>query len=281
MTSTRKSQASAVRPKKHLGQHFLRDLTVADRIAESVDTAAEIPLLEVGPGTGALTRPLIDKGRRTLEVVEIDRDSVAFLREQVWFQDAGVVLHEGDMLKWKSAEWAEVAGGGKFSIVGNFPYNISSQILFRALDQGDRIVELTGMFQKEVAERVCAPSGNKVYGILSVLMQTYFDCSYLFTVDEGAFDPPPKVKSGVIRCVRKPADQIHSSPTPAHLALVVKAAFNLRRKTLRNALRAANLDFSAVDETTLGLRAEALTVEGFLDLARKIPDQRSTTKRNA
>jgi 16S rRNA (adenine1518-N6/adenine1519-N6)-dimethyltransferase len=277
----RNKQATPVRPKKHLGQHFLRDSTIADRIAASVNTSPEIALLEIGPGTGALTRPLIREGHAKIEVVEIDRDSVAFLREQDWFQEARVVLHEGDMLKWKSAEWAEVAGGSKFSIVGNFPYNISSQILFRALDQGERIVELTGMFQKEVAERVCAPSGNKIYGILSVLMQTYFDCSYLFTVNEDAFDPPPKVKSGVIRCVRKPADQIHSSPTPAHLALVVKAAFNLRRKTLRNALRAANLDFSAVDETTLGLRAEALTVEGFLDLARKIPDQRSTTKRNA
>lgn len=275
----RKTQATPVRPKKHLGQHFLRDSSIADRIAASVGTSPEIVLLEIGPGTGALTQPLIRRGHEKIEVVEIDRDSVAFLRAQDWFQAAGVVLHEGDMLKWKAAEWAEVANGDKFSIVGNFPYNISSQILFRALDQGDRIVELTGMFQKEVAERVCAPSGNKVYGILSVLMQTYFDCSYLFTVDEGAFDPPPKVKSGVIRCVRKPADQIHS--TPAHLALVVKAAFNLRRKTLRNALRAANLDFSAVDETTLGLRAEALTVEEFLDLARRIPDQRSTTSLNA
>lgn len=267
-----RKHAGPVQPKKHLGQHFLKDASIAQRIAATVSTTnKEQTLLEIGPGTGALTRPLIAEGHRLIEVVEIDRDSVAYLNTQDWVRENGIVIHEGDMLKWKTEQWETVAAGEPFAIVGNFPYNISSQIMFRALDLGPRVVELTGMFQKEVAERVCAAPGNKAYGILSVLMQAYFNCTYLFTVAETAFDPPPKVKSGVIRCLRKPSDQIPSTPTPAHLSRVVKAAFNQRRKTLRNALRSGGFDISAVPAETLGLRAEALSVAEFQELARLLP----------
>lgn len=265
-----RKHAGPVQPKKHLGQHFLKDTSIAERIAGSVSTPTEQTLLEIGPGTGALTRPLLETGRTCIEVVEIDRDSVAYLNAQDWVHANRIVIHEGDMLKWGPEDWDRVATGQPFAIVGNFPYNISSQIMFRALDLGERIVELTGMFQKEVAERICALPGNKSYGILSVLMQAHFDCTYLFTVAETAFDPPPKVKSGVIRCLRKPSGQIPSSPTPAQLSRVVKAAFNQRRKTLRNALRSAGFDVSAVPNETLGLRAEALSVAEFQELARLV-----------
>jgi len=265
-----RKHAGPVKPKKHLGQHFLRDASIAMRIAESVAAMPDHPVLEIGPGTGALTLPMIQLGRRCIEVVEIDPESVAHLAEQEWTQTHRVTIHEGDMLRWKAEDWERIANGQPFAMVGNFPYNISSQIMFRALELGERCTELTGMFQKEVAERICAPPGNKSYGILSVLMQAQFDCKYLFTVDEQAFDPPPKVKSGVIRCLRKPSDQIPADPTPAHLTKVVKAAFNQRRKTLRNALRSAGYDISGVPDETLGLRAEALSVSDFLDLARLV-----------
>lgn len=265
-----------VKPKKHLGQHFLNDPSIALRIAECITAPLDHPMLEIGPGTGALTQPMIALGRTSIEVVDLDIESIQHLQDQNWVHEANVRIHHGDILKWTANQWDTIAKGRPFAIVGNFPYNISSQILFRALELGDRISELTGMFQKEVAERICAPPGNKTYGILSVLMQAHFHCHYEFTVDEKAFHPPPKVKSGVIHCKRKTPDEIPSEPSPEHLRRVVKTAFNQRRKTLRNALRSGGYDLSNVQDAMLSLRAEALSVEEFQELARKLLHQGTT-----
>ena len=188
-----------VKAKKHLGQHFLKDSAVSERIAGLVHIAEGQQVLEVGPGTGALTQPLIRRFGTAVHVVEIDTESVGYLSGVDWIANAHI--HAADLLKSSP----EVLGmTGTFGLVGNFPYNISSQILFRALDWRSQVSCCIGMFQKEVAERVCASNGSKVYGILSVLLQNYFSCEYAFTVGPGAFDPPPKVDSGVIRLVRTP-----------------------------------------------------------------------------
>lgn len=255
-----------VRAKKHLGQHFLADPHVADHIAESILITPEsnAVILEVGPGTGALTRPLLQRNEHRVHVIEVDEESIAHLQEQEWMDNKRIL--KGDVLH---INIAEVFPNQPVIIAGNFPYNISSQILFKALDWRESVPQLVGMFQKEVAERICAAHGSKVYGILSVLIQTYYDAEYLFTVPPSVFIPPPKVQSGVLRLQRRPQDP--RGLAYGHLKRVVKIAFNQRRKTLRNALTSGGLDISNVPIEALGQRAEQLSPEAFHDLARSIP----------
>lgn len=259
-------QESNVRAKKHLGQHFLKEASVAERIADALSPEARKGrVLEIGPGTGALTRPLLARLNEAPFGLELDRESVEFLVESGTLPAEHVL--EQDLLKWSPAEHPAFKEQ-PFTLVGNFPYNISSQILFWALDHRGQIPEVVGMFQKEVAERVVAPHGSKTYGILSVLIQLHYDGAYLFTVPPGAFNPPPKVQSGVIRLVRK--ERAPEGIDYMHLKRVVKAAFNQRRKTLRNALRSGGFNIERVPEATLALRAEQLSPEDFAILARTL-----------
>ena len=248
---------SKVRAKKHLGQHFLKDLGIARDIAHSLSLDNYSKLLEVGPGMGVLTQFLIPLDTETF-VIEIDKESVSYLKKH--YPELDNHLLEGDFLKLPLQEIFKEP----IAIIGNFPYNISSQILFKAIDHKDLIPEIVGMFQKEVAERVVSPPGSKKYGITSVLLQCYYDVEYLFTVDETVFDPPPKVKSAVIRLRRNDRDKLDCDEKKFNQ--VVKTAFGQRRKTLRNALKSLNL----VDENTasqyLSLRAEQLSVEDFMNL---------------
>jgi 16S rRNA (adenine1518-N6/adenine1519-N6)-dimethyltransferase len=253
-----------VSPKKHLGQHFLNDEATAHRIAHSVQCDADQAFIEVGPGTGALTTHLIDRFGPKLLALDVDAESIEHLQSEDWISSEQI--RNADILK---VPLDQLTSLNEVVIVGNFPYNISSQILFRALDWRENCVELVGMFQKEVAERVCAPHGSKVYGILSVLLQTYYDAEYLFTVPPHVFVPPPKVQSGVIRLVKKAVQP--QGVSYKHLKRVTKAAFNQRRKTLRNALRSGGLDISQVDVAFLTQRAEQLSPEEFAKLAASIP----------
>ena len=248
---------SKVRAKKHLGQHFLKDLGIARDIAHSLSLNNYSKVLEVGPGMGVLTQFLILLDTETF-VIEIDQESVSYLKKH--YPELDNHLIEGDFLKLPLQEIFKEP----IAIIGNFPYNISSQILFKAIDHKDLIPEIVGMFQKEVAERVVSPPGSKKYGVISVLLQCYYDVEYLFTVDETVFDPPPKVKSAVIRLRRNDRDKLDCDEKK--FIQVVKTAFSQRRKTLRNALKSLNL----VDENSasqyLSLRAEQLSVENFMNL---------------
>ena len=248
---------SKVRAKKHLGQHFLKDLGIARDIAHSLSLNNYSKVLEVGPGMGVLTQFLILLDTETF-VIEIDKESVSYLKKH--YPELDNHLIEGDFLKLPLQEIFKEP----IAIIGNFPYNISSQILFKAIDHKDLIPEIVGMFQKEVAERVVSPPGSKKYGVISVLLQCYYDVEYLFTVDETVFDPPPKVKSAVIRLRRNDRDKLDCDEKK--FIKVVKTAFSQRRKTLRNALKSLNL----VDENSasqyLSLRAEQLSVENFMNL---------------
>ena len=248
---------SKVRAKKYLGQHFLKDLGIARDIAHSLSLNNYSKVLEVGPGMGVLTQFLIPLNTETF-VIEIDKESVSYLKKH--YPELDNHLIEGDFLKLPLQEIFKEP----IAIIGNFPSPISSQILFKAVDHKDLIPEIVGMFQKEVAERVVSPPGSKKYGIISVLLQCYYDVEYLFTVDETVFDPPPKVKSAVIRLRRNDRDKLDCDEKK--FIQVVKTAFGQRRKTLRNALKSLNL----VDENTasqyLSLRAEQLSVEDFMNL---------------
>ena len=250
-----------VSAKKHLGQHFLKDPNISQRIAGLMTTGLAKTILEVGPGTGALTRPLLSRFGKAVHVIELDRESVAYLKSSEWIDSTRV--HEGDLLRSTPESLGLTES---FSIVGNFPYNISSQILFRVLDWRHQVPECVGMFQKEVADRICAAHGSKTYGILSVLMQVYYKCDYVFTVGPEAFLPPPKVQSGVIQLVRTP-DQ---DPDVDYETLrkVVKAGFGQRRKTLRNALRAGGYDANSIPEDWRSKRAEQLSPRDFVILAK-------------
>lgn len=254
-----------VRAKKHLGQHFLNDLSIAQNICEAMPTAECATILEIGPGMGVLTQFLNKTVNEKLKVIEIDRDSVAYLRENFILQPHQII--EGDFLKLPLSQLPE----GQIGLIGNFPYNISSQILFTMLDNKERFPALVGMFQKEVAERVASIHGNKDYGILSVVLQTYYDCEYLFTVHENVFTPPPKVKSGVIRLVRKTQ---YPDFDYKKFKTFVKLAFNQRRKTLRNAIKPM-LPAVISDELEVFLtkRAEQLSIEDFHRFYRLIVTQ--------
>lgn len=247
-----------VQAKKHLGQHFLNDKNIAGKIADALSDS-EIPVLEIGPGTGVLTAFLRERPA-PLKVIEIDSESVEYLHAT--YPDLEVL--EADFLKWHPYGHFE----DQFRVIGNFPYNISSQILFKVLQHRDKVPECAGMFQKEVAERVAEKPGTKQYGILSVLCQAFYDITYLFTVPEHVFTPPPKVKSGVIKLVRK---EDFSLPCNEKLFFtVVKTGFNQRRKTLRNALKSLNVAMNEETEVLLTKRAEQLTVEDFVILTRNV-----------
>lgn len=219
----------SVRPKKSLGQHFLNDNTIAKRIADTLDGFPQLPVLEVGPGTGVLTRFLIEK-ERDLTVVELDRESVAYLKQNFVDLEHDRII-EADFLQLDLS----LLYDDKFCIIGNYPYNISSQIFFKVLDYRDAIPCCTGMIQREVAQRIAAGPGSKTYGILSVLLQVWYDVEYLFTVDEDAFTPPPKVKSAVVRLVRN--NRIAMDCDEKLFKRVVKTSFNRRRKMLRNSVK--------------------------------------------
>lgn len=248
-----------VKAKKFLGQHFLTDENIAAKIVESLSPDTQ-RVLEIGPGMGVLTKYLITRANTDFHVVEIDRESVSYLHNHYPTLD----VIEGDFLKYDLTYLFH----DSFSIIGNFPYNISSQILFKVFDNREQITEVVGMFQKEVAERVAAGPGNKTYGILSVLLSAFYDIKYLFTVHEHVFNPPPKVKSAVIRLRR---NNVHRLDCDEKLFIqVVKAGFNQRRKTLRNALRQLNLPLDSIGEDILAKRAEQLSVEQFIQITKNL-----------
>lgn len=251
-----------VKPKKALGQHFLRDLGIARRIAATLDDYTAIPLLEVGPGMGVLTRFLLESHPADLvTVAEIDRESIAYLRAEL--PDPQPRIVEGDFLRMADTEL--FPGEGPFTVIGNYPYNISSQIFFRILDWKDRVVCCSGMLQREVAERLAAPPGTKARGILSVLLQAWYDVEYLFTVDENVFNPPPKVKSGVVRLTRNGVTDLGCDA--ALFRTVVKTAFGQRRKTIRNSVRPLLPPGATIDGHPLAqMRPEQLTVAQFVEL---------------
>ena len=251
-----------VKAKKHLGQHFLNDESIAKDIADSLTLQQYKKVLEIGPGMGVLTKYLLEKPIETY-VIEIDTESVDYLNAH-YPKLQGKIISK-DFLKYNIKE---VFGEEPFAIIGNFPYNISSQIVFRALELRDQIPEFSGMFQKEVAERICSPKGSKVYGILSVLAQAFYDVEYLFTVDEHVFNPPPKVKSGVMRMIRK--ENYHLPCDEKLLFNVVKTSFNQRRKTMRNSLKSLNLSDNLREDSIFDLRPEQISVEQFIELTQKI-----------
>ena len=249
-----------VRAKKHLGQHFLKDLSIAQRIADSLPEGYALPVLEIGPGMGVLSQFLLQNHQITFKAVEIDRESVDYLH--VKFPEMEVI--EGDFLKM---DLAPLFDGKPFAIIGNFPYNISSQIFFRVLENRDRIPYVVGMIQKEVAERIAAPHGNKTYGITSVLLQAFYSIDYLFTVHEHVFDPPPKVKSAVISLTRNTTKQLDCDEKL--FVQVVKTAFNQRRKTLRNSLKPL-LQGVSCSEPIFEKRPEQLSVADFVALTNMV-----------
>lgn len=249
-----------VKAKKFLGQHFLKDDNIAKKIVASLQDSRNV--LEIGPGTGILTKHLIEIPGINLKLIDVDRESIEFLHNLYPDNKEKIIL--ADFLKFDLNSLFE----GSFSIIGNFPYNISTQIMFRVLDYRSRVNEVVGMFQKEVAARIASPPGSKEYGILSVLLQAYYNIEYLFTVNETVFSPPPKVKSAVIRLVR---NEISSLDCDEKLFVsVVKTAFNQRRKTLRNALSSFRFNNDDNIKVLLTKRAEQLNVQDFVLLTANI-----------
>ena len=263
----------AVKPKKFLGQHFLTDLSIASRIADTVDACPKLPVLEVGPGMGVMTQYLVQK-QRPVKVVEIDYESVEYLRRT--YPDLEDNIIEDDFLKMHLERTFQ---GSPFVLTGNYPYNISSQIFFKMLDYKELIPCCTGMIQKEVAERMAAGPGSKTYGILSVLIQAWYDVEYLFTVEPGVFNPPPKVRSAVVRLTRNETTDLGCDEKL--FKRLVKTTFNQRRKTLRNnikpllsALEAESTekpDFAELlADPIMQKRPEQLSVEDFINLTLRI-----------
>ena len=266
----------SVRPKKFLGQHFLKDLGVARAIADTVDACPNLPILEVGPGMGVLTQFLLPKGRE-VKVAEIDFESVDYLRKN--FPELEEQIIEDDFLKM---HLEHVFDGQQFVLTGNYPYNISSQIFFKMLEYRDYIPCCTGMIQKEVAERLAAQPGNKTYGILSVLVQLWYDVEYLFTVEPGVFNPPPKVKSAVIRMTRNNVSD--AGCDERLLRRVVKTAFNQRRKMMRGSLKplfvqldnecgCTRLHADFLAQPLLTKRPEQLSVADFVALTNAVEQE--------
>ena len=250
-----------VRAKKSLGQHFLTDLSIAERIAHTLDDFRHLPVLEVGPGMGVLTQFLLEMGL-DLTVVELDRESVDYL-EAAYPQLHGRIIGE-DFLKM---DLKKLYGDSPFCIIGNYPYNISTQIFFKVLDYRDQVKCCSGMLQREVAQRIAEPPGSKTYGILSVLLQAWYDTEYLFTVDEHVFNPPPKVKSGVIRLTRNNVTDL--GVDERMFKRLVKASFGQRRKMLRSSLKPFfSTNPSVMASDVFRQRPEQLSVEDFVDLAR-------------
>jgi len=252
----------SVRAKKYLGQHFLKDELIAEQIADSLIGSGYKNVLEIGPGMGVLTKYLLKK-KYTTHVIEIDTESVEYL--QAHYLNLANRIISKDFLK---IDLSEYFGEEQVAIIGNFPYNISTQIVFKTLENRYQIPEFSGMFQKEVAKRIAETAGSKVYGILSVLTQAFYDVEYLFTVPPTVFNPPPKVDSGVIRLTRK---ENYTLPVDEKLFFrVVKTAFQQRRKTLRNSLKTLNLSDNLREDTIFAKRPEQLSVEQFIELTAKI-----------
>lgn len=257
-----------VKPKKALGQHFLTDESVAARIAATVDCCPELPVVEVGPGMGMLTKYLIEAGR-DVTVVELDTESVAYLKQNYRALDGRIV--EGDFLTLDLTRFTDA--DGHLCVIGNYPYNISSQIFFHILEYKDNVTLCSGMLQREVAERIAAKEGTKTRGILSVLLQAWYDIEYLFTVSEGVFNPPPKVKSGVIRLRRNDVTDLGCDPKL--FKTVVKTTFGQRRKTIRNSLRSLLPPAAALpDHELLAKRPEQLSVAQFIELTNLVSSLR-------
>lgn len=251
-----------VKAKKHLGQHFLNDESVAQQIADTLSLNGYNNVLEIGPGMGVLTKYLLKKDITTY-VIEIDTESVEYLKAN--YLNLAPRIIEKDFLKY---DLNEVFKGEPLAIIGNYPYNISSQIVFKALEMRHQIPEFSGMFQKEVAQRICSKEGNKVYGILSVLTKAFYDAEYLFTVPPNVFNPPPKVDSGVLRLRRK---ENFTLPCDEKLFFkVVKMAFQQRRKTIRNSLKTLNLSDNLKANSIFGKRPEQLSVAEFVALTQLI-----------
>jgi 16S rRNA (adenine1518-N6/adenine1519-N6)-dimethyltransferase len=269
--SHKKSFDKGVKAKKHLGQHFLKDETVAQRIAQSLSYKGYDEVLEIGPGTGVLTKYIIRNGIK-VTAMELDIESVLYLRHSFSLEHPKLVsdktfqVIEADFLKF---DITKIYGDRPFSIIGNFPYNISTQIVFKAIEYRDQVIEFGGMFQKEVALRICADHGSKTYGIMSVLTQAYFKADYLFTVGPEVFNPPPRVHSGVLSLLRKP-DYNKLTCSYKTLSKVVKLAFQQRRKTLRNSLKTLQLPDELRDQDLFTLRPEQISVQMFIDLATEI-----------
>jgi 16S rRNA (adenine1518-N6/adenine1519-N6)-dimethyltransferase len=259
-----------VRPKKNLGQHFLTDLSIAKRIADTVDEPYDdLPVLEVGPGMGVMTQYLVEKDR-PFKVVEIDKESVAYLKGTLFKDQEGMTADEriisGDFLRM---DLTKVFDGQQFVLTGNYPYDISSQIFFKMLDNRDLIPCCTGMIQHEVAVRMAAPPGNKQYGILSVLIQAWYNVEYLFTVEPTVFNPPPKVQSAVIRMTRNEVQ--HLGCDEKLFKQVVKTVFNQRRKMLRVSLKQMLQDLTPLaDHPFMTLRPEQLTIAQFVELTNEV-----------
>ena len=252
-----------VKPKKFLGQHFLKDLSIAKDIADTVDECPGLPILEVGPGMGVLTQFLMEKGRE-VKVVELDFESVAYLRENFPALEGNII--EDDFLKLKLEKLFD---GRPFVLTGNYPYNISSQIFFKMLDYKDLIPCCTGMIQKEVAERFAARPGSKTYGILSILIQAWYKVEYLFTVHEHVFNPPPKVKSAVIRMTRNETKELGCNERL--FKLIVKTTFNQRRKTLRNSISSILEKGNPLsNDPVFNKRPEQLSVQEFIELTNRV-----------
>jgi len=249
-----------VKPKKALGQHFLNDIAVAQRIVESLSPSQNV--LEIGPGTGILTKILIKK-KIDLKLVEIDKESVDFLTNELEINDS--LIYNQDFLKMNLAE---VFSKNNFSIIGNFPYNISSQIVFKIIDYRKYIPEMCGMFQYEVAERICENEGSKKYGIISVITQAYYKTSLLFEVSNNLFTPPPKVNSAVISLKRK--KNINLNCDEKLFLKIVKLSFQQRRKTIRNSLKQINLSDNLREDIIFDKRPEQLSVNEFIDLTNLV-----------
>ena len=252
-----------VRPKKHLGQHFLRDENIAYHIVDALSASDDYDIvLEIGPGMGVLTDFLLKKDNLETYLIELDKESVVFLHKK--YPQLKERIIGGDFLKLD----LDTLFDGKFSIIGNFPYNISSQIFFKVLEYREQVFEVVCMLQKEVAERIASPKGKKSYGILSVLLQAYYDIEYLFTVEPEVFDPPPKVRSAVIRLVRN--DVVKIPCNERLFKTLIKEGFQNRRKTLRNALKRINLPDEFKTLKMLDKRAEQLSVDDFIELTNKL-----------
>ena len=251
-----------VRAKKHLGQHFLKDENIASKIADSLSFEGYQNVLEIGPGMGVLTKYLLKK-EKTNWVVEIDNESIDYLKSHYLHLTDRII--NADFLKM---DLASHFNKEPLAIIGNFPYNISSQIVFKAIECRDLIPEFSGMFQKEVAMRIAAGPGSKTYGIISVLTQAFYDVEYLFTVPPSVFNPPPRVDSGVIRLVRK--KDYHLPVDVPFFFRVVKTAFNQRRKTLRNSLKSFQISDKLKEDVIFAQRPEQLSVEQFIELTKSL-----------
>ena len=260
-----------VKAKKYLGQHFLKDEAVAKQISDTLTFEGYRNVLEIGPGTGVLTKYLL-QNEIDLVAMDLDSESILYLNQNFSLEHPEILgnnnsfkVIEADFLKF---DLSTLFGSEPFAIIGNFPYNISTQIVFKMLEFRHRIPEFSGMFQKEVAERICAKEGNKTYGILSVLIQAYYRAEYLFTVQPEVFDPPPKVQSGVLRLTRKENFTLDCDEELLHR--VVKTAFNQRRKKLRNSLKLFDLSDILKEDTIFDQRPEQLAVADFIGLTKKI-----------